>query len=141
MLKKFRSAAFLAAAVTLGSLAAAAPASAAPAAAPVASYNGACGSGYSVVNHANIGSKGTVFLTYNSNGYNCAVTVRATPGAAVDMAVGLKRSSDSPSQAQQDGGDYTTYAGPVYRYAPSHCVDWFGNISGTNEHRTATNCS
>ncbi|WP_159942915.1 MULTISPECIES: spore-associated protein A [unclassified Nocardiopsis] len=138
MFKKFRTAALLTAALATGSLALAAPASAA---APVATYNGACGSGYSVVNHANISTKGTVFLTYNSsNGYNCAVTVRANPGTALPMAVGLKRTSDSPSQAQQDEGNYTTYAGPVYRSAAGQCVDWFGTISGTNVNRNGTNC-
>jgi hypothetical protein len=138
MFTRLRTAVLLTVALVLGSLTLAAPASAA---APVAPYNNACGSGYSVVNHANIGSKGTVFLTYNgSNGYNCAVTVRADPGTRLQMAVGLKRSSDSPSQAVQAEGSYTTYVGPVYRHAPSHCVDWFGYISGTNVNRNGTNC-
>ncbi|WP_444960096.1 spore-associated protein A [Nocardiopsis sp. M1B1] len=138
MFKKFRTAALLTAALATGSLALASPASAA---APVADYNGVCGSGYGVVNYANIGSKGTVFLTYNnSNGYNCAVTVRANPGSAVEMTVGLKRTSDPASAAEVDSGQYTTYAGPVYRSAAGSCVDWFGNISGTNANRNGTNC-
>ncbi|OOC53591.1 MULTISPECIES: spore-associated protein A [Nocardiopsis] len=138
MFKKFRNAALLTAALATGSLALASPASAAG---PVASYNNACGSGYGVVNYANVGSKGTVFLTYNnSTGYNCAVTVRANPGAAVEMVVSLKRTSDPASEARVDSGYYTTYAGPVYRSAAGSCVDWYGYIDGANEHRNETNC-
>lgn len=116
MIKNLRSVMLLSAALTLGSAAMATPATAADS--PIVAYNGVCGSGYNVVNHANIGNKGTVFLTYNSsNGNNCAVTVRKGTGSAIQMVVGLKRTSDSPSQAVQDEGNYTSYAGPVYRQA------------------------
>ncbi|MBR8744675.1 spore-associated protein A [Nocardiopsis sp. MG754419] len=104
-------------------------------------YNGACGAGYNIVNSLEIGNSGTTFLTYNNaNGYNCAVTVRTTPGAPVEMVVGLKRSPDGPNEAVQDAGMYTTYAGPVYLYAAGTCVDWFGYIDGDNEHANGTNC-
>ncbi|MFD6951343.1 spore-associated protein A [Nocardiopsis sp. TSRI0078] len=138
MFKKFRNAALLTAALATGSLALASPAAAAP---PVAPYNGACGSGYGVVNHAGIGSKGTVFVTYNnSTGYNCAVTVRANPGAAVEMVVSIKRTSDPASAAKMDSGYYTTYAGPVYLHAADQCVDWMGRITGSPGGDRGTNC-
>ncbi|WP_433697465.1 spore-associated protein A [Nocardiopsis sp. CA-288880] len=106
-----------------------------------ATYNGACGSGYNVVNSVAVGNSGTTFLTYNnSNGYNCAVTVRNNPGAAVEMVVALKRTQDDASQAVQDAGYYTTYAGPVYLHAAGSCVDWFGYIDGANGSKNGTNC-
>ncbi|TDQ55035.1 spore-associated protein A [Actinorugispora endophytica] len=133
-LKKFAATAMVAGAALAGTTALAAPASA-------ATYNGACGSGYTVVNSAAVGSQGTVFLTYNSsNGYNCAVTVRNSPGSAVLMAVALKRSSDIPENAKQDTGYYTTYAGPVYVHGEDACMDWQGIIGSANVHREGTNC-
>ncbi|MGW9552993.1 spore-associated protein A [Nocardiopsis sp. NPDC055551] len=106
-----------------------------------AAYNGACGSGYAVVNQIEIGDSGTTFLTYNnSTGYNCAVTVRDTPGDPVEMVVGLKRTPDDASEAVQDAGMYTTYAGPVYLHAAGTCVDWYGFIGGDNNHENESNC-
>ncbi|TDQ52190.1 spore-associated protein A [Actinorugispora endophytica] len=132
LMKKLAAVGLVAGAAAAGSLAVAAPASA-------AAYNGACGEGYAVVNSAAIGSKGTVFLTYNSsNGYNCAVTVRNSSGSAVRMGVWL---ATSPSGAwKSDVGNYTTYAGPVYVYGADSCMDWVGEISGTLAERGATNC-
>ncbi|MET8052756.1 spore-associated protein A [Streptosporangium sp. NPDC005286] len=120
-------------AMTAGTLATAAPASA-------ATYGGQCGSGYSVVNQRTITGKGTVFLTYNSaNGNNCVVTIRNTPGTAVSMFAGIARQSD-PAWGAVDEGNYTTYAGPVYRYAKGSCVTWGGAISGTYAGGEDTNC-
>ncbi|WNV84395.1 spore-associated protein A [Umezawaea sp. Da 62-37] len=111
----------------------------APGVASAATYNGMCGSGYSVVNsRAVVG--GTVFLTYNaSTGYNCVVTVRNSPGAKLPMGARVSRSSD-PGWVY-DNGDYTTYAGPVYRSAPGECVDWGGGINGSDIDVYGTNCS
>ncbi|CAM5346136.1 hypothetical protein SCALM49S_01532 [Streptomyces californicus] len=65
--------------------------------AAAAQYNGACGSGYSVVNSAQIGTKGTVFLTYSSaTGKNCVVTVRTKPGKAVHMTASLGFAAPTP---------------------------------------------
>jgi hypothetical protein len=116
-----------------GALATAAPASA-------STYGGQCGSGYSVVNQRTISGKGTVFLTYNSsNGYNCVVTIRDTPGTAVPMMAAIARQSD-PAWYDIDEGSYTTYAGPVYRYAKGYCVTWGGAISGVYAGGVNTNC-
>lgn len=123
----------VAAAMTAGTLVTAGPASA-------ATYGGQCGGGYGVVNHRTITGKGTVYLTYNSsNGYNCVVTIRNNPGAAVRMFAGIARQSDSAWGAV-DEGNYTTYAGPVYRYAKGSCVTWGGAIGGTYAGGVNTNC-
>ncbi|WP_157601662.1 spore-associated protein A [Saccharomonospora halophila] len=120
-------------AMTGGSVLVAAPASA-------AAYNGACGAGYGVVNEADIGSLGTVYLTYNaSSAMNCVVTVRDDPGVRLAMFAGIAR-ADDPAWYAVDQGDYTTYAGPVYRYAPGTCVTWGGAISGEYAGDENTNC-
>ncbi|GAA1005191.1 MULTISPECIES: spore-associated protein A [Nocardiopsidaceae] len=121
-------------ALLAGGAIAAAPASA-------AAYNGACGTGYNVVNSAQVpNNQGTLFLTYNnSNGYNCAVTIRNNPGAALPMLVGLRRTGDE-SSARYDSGDFTTYAGPVYVHGSDTCMDWTGTINGHQVTRIATNC-
>ncbi|MFH9268285.1 spore-associated protein A [Streptomyces sp. NPDC017546] len=112
---------------------------AAPKAAAAATYNGACGGGYSVVNSAQIGTKGTVFLTYSSaTGKNCVVTVRTTPGTAVHMTASLGFAS--PTTTVSDTGYYTTYAGPVYLDARGLCVTWRGEISGEVAGKNGTNC-
>ncbi|MEV6435327.1 spore-associated protein A [Streptomyces anulatus] len=114
-------------------------ATAAPKAAAAAKYNGACGGGYSVVNSAQIGTKGTVFLTYNSaTGKNCVVTVRTAPGKAVHMTASLGFAS--PTTTVSDTGYYTTYAGPVYLDARGLCVTWRGEISGEVAGKNGTNC-
>lgn len=60
--------------------------------ASAATYNGACGSGYSVLDSDNVGQLGTVFLTYNdSTGQNCVVTVDGredVSGSATYLSVG-----------------------------------------------------
>ncbi|MFD3688930.1 spore-associated protein A [Nocardiopsis sp. NPDC058631] len=112
-----------------------------PAHAAAAEYNDACGHGYDVVDQVAIGKSGTTFLTYNKfTGLNCAVTVRTTPGPAVEMVVGLKRTPDDPRHAVYGAGHHTTYAGPVHLYAAGTCVDWFGYIDGDNGYRNETDC-
>ncbi|GAA2314043.1 spore-associated protein A [Streptomyces kunmingensis] len=142
-MKLVRHAAAVAVVVTGGALALAAPASAsaptaaptaartAPAAAtaevPVATYNGACGSGHKVIDSANMENLGTTFLTYNkTTGENCVVTVRTKPGAAVDM---FARLSSETGGTTTDRGRFTTYAGPVYLEARGECVTWEGGIT------------
>ncbi|NYH54843.1 hypothetical protein HNR06_004432 [Nocardiopsis arvandica] len=131
-----RKAATLAAATGIaaaGLMATAAPASA-------AAYNGACGSGYGVVNKIEFhDNRGTIFLTYNnSTGYNCVVTVRTNPGAAAPMEAFLRVSGTSTWK--KDSGNYTTYAGPVYVAAASRCVDWGGTIGTITLDESRTNC-
>ncbi|MDC0710559.1 spore-associated protein A [Stigmatella sp. ncwal1] len=100
-------------------------------------YNGACGSGYGVIDsHAVAG--GTVYLTYNSStGKNCVVTVRNSPGNRVQMCAKVSRAG---AAWVQDCGSYTTYAGPVYVAAPNACIDWGGSIGGSPYHEYNTHC-
>ncbi|GJF25692.1 MULTISPECIES: spore-associated protein [Streptomyces] len=119
-----------------GTTALAAPASAAASVTP----GTVCGSGYKTVNSAPIGSRGTVYLTYNSaNGKNCVVTIRNTVGTAVDMSAYLY----VPDTDQGDGdyGTFTSYAGPVYAYGKGHCVDWGGSIGSVSVQVTGSNCA
>ncbi|WP_443078897.1 spore-associated protein A [Streptomyces sp. NBC_01497] len=122
-------------AVVAAPSASAAPAAAASAA---ATYNGACGSGYTVVNSAAIGTSGTIFLTYSSaTRDNCVVTVRNSPGAIINMYAGI---AVHGGLIKYDNGEYTTYAGPVYINAAGKCVDWIGVIGSDSGEKDNTNC-
>jgi hypothetical protein len=116
---------------------------AAPAASAAAAYNGACGSGYSVVNSAAVGSRGMTYLTYSSaTGKNCIVTIRNTAGTAVRIYAGFQLANQG-STAVDDDGMYTSYAGPVYINGQGSCIDWSGAIGPAPEQyviRYATNC-
>ncbi|GAA4957037.1 hypothetical protein GCM10023224_48630 [Streptomonospora halophila] len=117
----------------------AAVATAVPASA--AAYNGACGAGHVVVNSDNVGSKGTVFLTYNNNtGKNCVITIRNYPGARLSMNAYIGPSDSPYGEMIVDSGDYTTYAGPVKWSLPGRCVDWGGYIDGASGGKRNTNC-
>ncbi|REE94748.1 spore-associated protein A [Thermomonospora umbrina] len=87
-------------------------------------YNGACGAGYTVIDKLDV-YRGVTYLTYN-NGWNCAVTVTDTPGTSQYIRAMIARSRDG--QWIRDEGYYTQYAGPVYVYAPSECIDWGGSV-------------
>lgn len=134
LVRRSAAAAAVTATMMAGTLAAASPAYA-------ATYGGECGSGYGVVNSAAIGSKGTVFLTYNSStGKNCVVAKRNTAGAAVLVEAGLAVHPVGTHWTAFDGGYYTSYAGPIYLSAAGKCVDWMGRISGTEGGKRGTNC-
>jgi hypothetical protein len=93
-----------------------------------AAYNGACGAAYTVVDHGDIGTAGTVYLTWNDRtGENCVVTVRTKPGAAVYMQAKVYQTHNTLISAS-DSGAYTTYAGPAYIPARAECVTWRGQI-------------
>lgn len=104
--------------------------------AQAATYNGACGAGYGVIDSHNLGSKGTIFLTIK-NGTNCVVTIRNNPGSPVYMDARISL-ADAPWK--DDPGNWTTYAGPVYQYAPNQCIDWAGEITGTYWQELGTHC-
>ncbi|WP_329459855.1 spore-associated protein A [Streptomyces sp. NBC_01497] len=110
----------------------------AQAAAP-ATYNSACGSGYSVIDTLPITTLGHVYLTYNaSTGYNCVVTVRNTSGSAVPMNAWISRSDATTDTI--DKGNFQTYAGPVYVHAAGTCIDWGGLINGYSAFREHVHC-
>ncbi|MDI3404179.1 spore-associated protein [Streptomyces cavernicola] len=119
-----------------GSTALATPASAAPNTTP----QKVCGSSYKTVNSAPIGTRGTVYLTYNAtNGKNCVVTIRSNPGTAMDMSSWIY--VPDTGEWADDYGAYTSYAGPVYVYGKAHCVDWGGSIGNVYVQVTGSNCA
>lgn len=93
--------------------------------AQAAAYNGACGAGYSVIDHHDL-EGGTIYLAYN-NGTNCVITIRNQSGSPIHMMAQIELNTDS-STNRIDQGNYTTYAGPRYIYAPHTCVSWGGQI-------------
>jgi hypothetical protein len=110
-----------------------------PAAKTQAQYNGACGAGYTVVNSAEVGTVGTVFLTYSTKtGDNCVVTVRTKPAAAIWMVASLKISGAATGISDSDY--YRSYAGPVPLHAAGKCVTWYGVIGTARGGKTRTNC-
>ncbi|WP_119290568.1 spore-associated protein A [Streptomyces sp. YIM 130001] len=116
-----------------------ATAPAAGAATAAAGYNGACGSGFGVVNSMPVGSAGTVYLTYNSKtGENCTVTIRNSTGEPTHM-VAYVRNVDTDEDSYEEG-DFTQYAGPVYVAARGACVEWGGVIDKVQAWNFGSNC-
>ncbi|MGW2655275.1 spore-associated protein A [Streptomyces sp. NPDC001478] len=111
-----------------------------PASAQAASYNGACGAGYGVVETAAIGTSGTLFLTWNGSlGKNCAVAVRNSPGAAVWMEAWITRTATGAGDV--DNGYYTAYAGPVYVNGLNTCIAFGGTIGSESVARGPGHCA
>ncbi|MFJ4714321.1 spore-associated protein A [Streptomyces sp. NPDC088785] len=132
-------AAWLAAGTATAAAPLATPTETVKAAANVAAYNGSCGAGYSVVNSADIGKLGTVYLTYSATtGENCVVTVRAVKGAAVHMVASLGLGTNTADVI--DDGYYTSYAGPVFLDGRGMCMSWRGEINGEVAGKNWTNC-
>ncbi|MDH6538934.1 spore-associated protein A [Streptomyces sp. SPB4] len=105
-----------------------------------AGYNGKCGAGYTVVESANIGSVGTVHLTWNpSTGKNCVVTVRNSGGPAVWMEAWVTRLATGGGDV--DNGFYTSYAGPVYIDGRKTCIAFGGSIGNEDVTRGPGHCS
>ncbi|MFG2526650.1 spore-associated protein A [Streptomyces sp. NPDC048516] len=126
--------------LAVASIATMTAATTASAATKAAAYNGACGSGYSVVNSVPVTGKGTVYLTYSAKtGKNCVVTVRNSPGKPVYMYTYLS-ATDGSSGWVYDEGKYTSYAGPVYLPAKGICVDWGGTIESVSVNVSGSNC-
>ncbi|CAM5265740.1 Spore-associated protein OS=Streptomyces tendae OX=1932 GN=GUR47_24405 PE=4 SV=1 [Streptomyces tendae] len=65
-------------------------------------------------NSAAVGSRGTVYLTYNAaTGKNCVATIRSTPGTATDMSAWLY--VPDTEAYDEDYGKYTSYRRPHLR--------------------------
>ncbi|MEV8100442.1 spore-associated protein A, partial [Kitasatospora sp. NPDC085879] len=78
--------------------------------------------------HRDLNLGGTVYLTYNSsNGNNCVVTVRNSPGQPILMLAGLSLAGAS-TWTKLDENYYRSYAGPVYLHAEHSCINWEGGI-------------
>ena len=125
MFNKLKVFALSGAVAAAASVAAAAPTGVAHAAA----YNGACGSGYSVIDSLGLSNAGAVYLSLNNSaGKICAVTIRNTPGTG-PMGAEIRL----PGEVISEHGSYRLYAGPVYAPLPAEgCLEWggwIGNVS------------
>jgi murein DD-endopeptidase MepM/ murein hydrolase activator NlpD len=90
-----------------------------------------CGSGFSVVDEAALGTVGRTYLLYNSGtGYNCVVTLKST-NLGTPSAVSAFLEPEGSSRTT-DSGSYSYYAGPVKRSAPGTCVKWGGSVGSTS---------
>ncbi|MEV4169328.1 M23 family metallopeptidase [Nonomuraea sp. NPDC049709] len=89
-----------------------------------------CGSGYSVIDSAVLGSDGTVYLLYNSgNGNNCVATLKSRSlGTATATSAYLEVQG---STRKTDSGNYGYYAGPVIASAAGTCVRWGGKAGAS----------
>lgn len=87
-----------------------------------------CGSGFTIIDRADLGSRGTVFLLWRSaSRQNCVVTIKVagvgSPGPAQAYLQPAGRSKAI------DEGQFKFYAGPVTSVAPG-CIRWGGAIDG-----------
>jgi hypothetical protein len=74
---------------------------------------------------------GDVYLYYNaSNGYYCAVNIKSSHVGTATLT-GVFLSKTSTSRQIEDVGNYSSFAGPVYLYAPNTCV-WAGGETSTS---------
>ncbi|MEV4469938.1 M23 family metallopeptidase [Nonomuraea salmonea] len=99
-----------------------------------------CGSGFSVIDSAALGSDGTVYLLYNSsNANNCVVTLKAKSlGTATATSAYLEVQG---STRKTDSGNFAYYAGPVKAAARATCVKWGGKAGSTAYNSPWEHCS
>lgn len=88
-----------------------------------------CGSGYSVIDSAALGTAGRVYLLYKS-GYNCVATIKnVSVGSPSSMSAFLEVQGGTRST---DSGSFSYYAGPVIKSAPGRCVKWGGSVGSSS---------
>ncbi|WP_018348258.1 M23 family metallopeptidase [Longispora albida] len=89
-----------------------------------------CGSGFEMTDSVKLGSAGTVNLLWKgSTSQNCVTTLKmANVGTATATSAFLEPQGSTRST---DSGNFTSYAGPVVRTAPS-CVRWGGSTGGSS---------
>ncbi|MFI7059068.1 N-acetylmuramoyl-L-alanine amidase [Streptosporangium canum] len=89
-----------------------------------------CGSGYTVVDSAALGTAGTAYLLYNNaNGNNCVATIKKTSlGTATATTAYLEVQGKT---RVTDSGNFTYYAGPVRAAAAGKCVKWGGKAGSS----------
>ncbi|MEV6868747.1 M23 family metallopeptidase [Streptosporangium subroseum] len=89
-----------------------------------------CGSGYTVIDSAALGSAGKAYLLYNkTNGRNCVTTVKsASLGKASAVSAYLEVQGKS---RVTDAGNFDYYAGPVTAAGAKKCVKWGGKVGAT----------
>lgn len=100
--------------------------------AAAATPEGVCGSGYRVIDSLPISTPkvwARVYLLYNGgNGYNCVVTMKTT-NVGVRTYTEARIQVAGSSTIHRDGGNFTTYAGPVRVKAAGKCVQYGGTAS------------
>lgn len=88
-----------------------------------------CGDGYSVIDSAAL-TGGRVYLLYKSGGSNCVVTLKSTNlGTASAVSAFLEPQGGTRTT---DSGNFSYYAGPVRKSAPSTCVKWGGSVGSSS---------
>jgi hypothetical protein len=89
-----------------------------------------CGSGYTVIDSAALGSAGKVYLLFNkSNGKNCVTTMKST-SLGKDSATSAYLEVKGKSRIT-DSGNFAYYAGPVVAAGAKQCVKWGGKVGTT----------
>ena len=93
---------------------------------------GVCGAGFGVIDqHAVTGPKGgvlgTAYLLYDRRSKrNCAVMIkRRATGTPTFAEVSLAAQG---GRYMADGGEFRSYAGPLYVHAPGRCVIYGGRV-------------
>ena len=90
---------------------------------------GACGGGsYHVVDKHDLGPS-VIYLMYNGS-TNCVVNWKDSPSSAF-IDVWIWRQSDG--EGPYDGGNFSTYAGPVKLYAAGDCIIWGGSTKTSSD--------
>lgn len=102
-----------------------------------------CGPGYTLAAFRNIGDESTgilgrTALARNSAGTYCSYTTRVDTSGASYTAAWMRRVGDE--HYKHDGGNYSRYAGPVYRSRLGGCLTYGGTIeyNGKNYRRWET---
>jgi hypothetical protein len=119
-------------------LAGAGPAQAASSASYAASI---CGSGYwSIGSHSLAG--GTIYVSYDGS-TDCAVLIKTVDvGTPTETWVYIALDSSGTggyggNDGPRDDGNFSAYAGPVYVYAPSTCIEYAGGtVLNDDEYRS-----
>jgi sialidase-1 len=99
----------------------------------------ACGAGYGLIDQQELGTAGTVFLSYNaSNGQNCVSTMKsAGAGTASQTSAYLEVQG---SARNTDSGSFSYFAGPVKASAAGKCVKWGGVAGGQTYNSEFEHC-
>ncbi|NAZ74283.1 hypothetical protein GTQ99_02420 [Kineococcus sp. T13] len=87
-----------------------------------------CGAGFQVIDSADVGGRGTVYLLWNAGArQNCVVTLKARDlGKVTSTSAYLQVRGQTVAT---NSGSFKYYAGPVSKVAPG-CIKWGGSIDG-----------
>jgi hypothetical protein len=89
-----------------------------------------CGSAFSEIDSADLGTAGRVHLMYNaSSGGNCVATIKSTSIGSASSVSAFLEVQGGPRAT--DSGSFAYYAGPVTKSAASKCVKWGGSADSS----------